>query len=665
MSSYQITDIEITQNSVDLLRKHVRQHNGHILAKIDKAVNWNALISPIEQTVEDSQELDKSFDLKLVVKSLVLKELYGLGEFPFENEVADRKSFQKFLNLEYGDIVPSNELLDEYHDYLKMAGKYDNMFDRFFKQLIDADVIPENDLFVEEPVVETETVKENTNKNNESDYDVPLLSEDIDDSSTQEIPQTIDEPKSNLSVEDMIKEIEDRVKNIYEKKSPEEKKILDKTGLAFDNPQEKISKPEIPIVEKKEKVEVKLKEPVTDSANEPVKEIANEIVKEEKASTIAGRVEQSKKDAEQKSKNIYDKLSSFDDKIKSLNSKTEDTAAELSEVNKELEEQIEKFTKTEAKTEETIQQVKQSQDDLYKKLFESFYNQLRENNLISDTTELVIPGLNIPKEVAKERVTEPVIERTEKKVEEIRPMISPDFIEEQRTVESTGETVPVVMRPKKREINLKEKKKFPIFNDANLTEDYELGLRFYKLGFKTSFVNLKTDKEHGNTRIATGEYFPNTFWGSVKQRSRWLAGIVFQNWKIHGWGGSMKTKYFLLRDRKSILSFVGTALSYLCLIYFIIYAVTLALGYSSPMLKPIVGTTSPLWYLMLAATFFMVVRLFHRFAFTYNWYGFRYAFFSIFRMLIDNVVNLFAMMRAIKVFRQTKDKVVWDSTEHY
>lgn len=655
MSSYQITDIEIAQSSVDLLRKHVRQHNGHVLAKIDRAVNWNGLIAPIEQTIDDAQELDKSFDLKLVVKSLVLKELYGLGEFPFENEVADRKSFQKFLNLEYGDVVPSNELLDEYHDYLKMAGKYDNMFDRFFKQLIDADVIPENDLFVDEPVVETETITETTNTAKVSDFDVPLLAEDID--------TKIDEPKGSVSVEDMIKEIEDRVKNIYEKKSPEEKKILEKTGLAFDKPQEtvaKISKPETPKVERKEKVEVKLKE--------PVKEFAKEVVKEEKKSTIAGRVEQTKKEAEQKSKNIYDKLSSIDDKIKSLNSTTEDTASDLSDVHKELEEQIEKFAKTESKVEETTQQVKQNQDDLYKKLFESFYNQLRENNLISNTTELVIPGLDVPKdavkEVSRERVTETVIE-TEKKVEEQRPMISPDFIEEQRTIETTGQTVPVVMRPKKREINLKEKKKYPIFNDANLTEDYELGLRFYKLGFKTSFVNLKTEREHGNTRIATGEYFPNTFWGSVKQRSRWLAGIVFQNWKIHGWGGSMKTKYFLLRDRKSILSFVGTALSYLCLIYFVVYAVTLALGYSSPMLKPIVGTTSPLWYLMLAATFFMVVRIFHRFAFTYNWYGFRYAFFSIFRMLIDNIVNLFAMMRAIKVFRQTKDKVVWDSTEHY
>lgn len=626
MSSYQITDIEIAQSSVDLLRKHVRKHNGHVLEKIDKAVNWDSLVAPIEKTIKDADELDKSFDLKLVVKSLVLKELYGLGEFPFEHEVADRKSFQKFLNIEYGDLVPSNELLDAYHDYLKMAGKYDNMFDRFFKQMMDANLIPENDLLVDETIVET--VKDNGKK---SDFDVPLLAEDISEAGVQ----------ANHSVEDMIKEIEDRVRNIYEKKSPEEKKILEKTGLTFDKSQEIKVTPE-------QSNDIK-----------PVKEIK----------------------PESKSKNIYEKLSSIDDKIRSLNVSAED-------VNKELDEQIELFTKkdtpAEEKVTENVKEVTQNQEELYKKLFESFYNQLKDNKLVTDKFDAVMPGLEAVKETAKDKtevkssVEVPAVEQTVKTektevpaaeeqtdADVVKPVFYSDFVEEQRTIESTGLTVPVVMRPKKREINLKEKKKYPVFNDANLTEDYEFGLRFYKLGFKTSFVNLKTERENGNTRIATGEYFPNTFWGAVKQRSRWLAGIVFQNWKIHGWGGSFKTKYFLLRDRKSILSFVGTALSYLCLIYFMVYAFTLSMGYSSPMLKPIVSTTSPLWYLMLGATFFMVIRMFHRFAFTYNWYGFRYALFGLFRMLIDNVVNLFAMMRAIKVFRQTKDKVVWDSTEHY
>src|SRR5207244_9528183 len=92
-----------------------------------------------------------------------------------------------------------------------------------------------------------------------------------------------------------------------------------------------------------------------------------------------------------------------------------------------------------------------------------------------------------------------------------------------------------------------------VFNDANLTEDYELGLRLHKLGYKTAFVNMLTDQRNTNTRIATGEYFPNSFWAAVRQRSRWTAGICFQNWKLHGWKGGLGTKYFLMRDRKTII----------------------------------------------------------------------------------------------------------------
>ncbi|MBE2256217.1 MAG: hypothetical protein IAE65_08455 [Ignavibacteria bacterium] len=610
MSSYQITDIEIKQGSVDLLRKYVRKHNGHVLGKIDQEINWSGLLNPIEDSVKNSN-LDKSFDLLMIVKSLVLRELYGLGEFPFEHEVADRKSFQKFLNLSFGDVVPTNELLDEYHDYLKMDGKYDMMFDRFFKQLLDADLIPENELLVDETEVKisTETVK------NVKD-ETPLL---VDE----------DKPKTPVSVDDMIAEIENRVKNLYEKKSPEEKKILEKTGLEFES--------------KKSDVE-------------------------------SSKIQDSKESLEKKTADIFNQLSSLTPEPK----QEVKPVTGLTEAQQKLSEQIQQFAKQEPVASQMQQQQntvkEEDKDTLYKKLFESFYNQLKDNKLVTEGEQVKIPDLNIAQEQLKELET--LIETkpdefikedlTEKTTEELKIPAQEvsDFIEEQR-VTDTGETVPVVMRPKKREINLKEKRKLPIFNDANLTEDYELGLRFYKLGFKTSFVNLKTDREHGNTRIATGEYFPNTFWGSVKQRSRWLAGIVFQNWKIHGWKGSAKTKYFLLRDRKSILSFFGTALSYLCLGYFLVYTITLSLGYTSPMLKPIVGTTSPLWYLMLAATFFMVVRIFHRFAFTYNWYGLRYAIMGVFRMVIDNVVNLFAMIRAVKVFRQTKDKVVWDSTEHY
>jgi len=202
-----------------------------------------------------------------------------------------------------------------------------------------------------------------------------------------------------------------------------------------------------------------------------------------------------------------------------------------------------------------------------------------------------------------------------------------------------------------------------VFNDANLTEDYELGLRLFKLGYKTHYINLLIDKNNPNSRVATGEYFPNTFWAAVRQRSRWTAGICFQNWKMHKWAGNFKTKYFLMRDRKTIFSNFMVLLSNLVFALFLLYLMGFGVGIR--VFDIAVEQNSALWFFLWACFCFMVWRLIHRFIFTYNWYGFKYALFSLIRLNFDNLINFFATFRALKVFMQMKNKVVWESTEHY
>jgi adsorption protein B len=202
-----------------------------------------------------------------------------------------------------------------------------------------------------------------------------------------------------------------------------------------------------------------------------------------------------------------------------------------------------------------------------------------------------------------------------------------------------------------------------VFNEANLTEDYELGLRLSKLGYKTAYVNLLADRFNSNTRIATGEYFPNSFWAAVRQRSRWTAGICFQNWKVHKWAGSFKTKYFLMRDRKTIFSNFMVLLSNIVFALFLLYLLGFSLGID--FLESVVEQNTALWVFLWICFVFMIWRLLHRFIFTYNWYGFRYAVFSLIRINFDNLINFFATFRALRVFMTMKNKVVWESTEHY
>jgi bacteriophage N4 adsorption protein B len=208
-----------------------------------------------------------------------------------------------------------------------------------------------------------------------------------------------------------------------------------------------------------------------------------------------------------------------------------------------------------------------------------------------------------------------------------------------------------------------EREYHQVFNDANLTEDYELGLRLFKLGYKTEYVNMLADENNTNTRIATGEYFPNNFWAAVRQRSRWTAGICFQNWKMHKWAGTFRTKYFLMRDRKTIFSNLMVLLSNVVFALFLLYLLGYSFGVN--IFESVIDMQSPLWFLLWICFFLMLWRLIHRFIFTYNWYGFRYALFSLIRINFDNLINFFATFRALKVFYGLRQKVVWESTEHY
>jgi bacteriophage N4 adsorption protein B len=202
-----------------------------------------------------------------------------------------------------------------------------------------------------------------------------------------------------------------------------------------------------------------------------------------------------------------------------------------------------------------------------------------------------------------------------------------------------------------------------LFNEHNLTEDYELGLRLHKLGYNVLFMNTP---ECNNCKhmVVTSEFFPNNFWAAVRQRSRWIAGICFQNWKIHKWDGSKKVKYFLYRDRKGIFNHFISTLAYFILVMFIAYEF-LWVFFDYELFDSVVIPGTVLWYMLVCCMFLMANRFIHRFIFTKKWYGKKYALKSLLRVFVDNFINFFATIRAVKVFHQTKKKVVWDATEHY
>jgi bacteriophage N4 adsorption protein B len=81
-----------------------------------------------------------------------------------------------------------------------------------------------------------------------------------------------------------------------------------------------------------------------------------------------------------------------------------------------------------------------------------------------------------------------------------------------------------------------------VFNYNNVTEDYEVAIRFHEAKLETDFYaeGLFRLDDKGKRKIeyiATREFFPNTFKAAVKQKSRWVYGITFQTPSQHSLRG--------------------------------------------------------------------------------------------------------------------------------
>ena len=214
------------------------------------------------------------------------------------------------------------------------------------------------------------------------------------------------------------------------------------------------------------------------------------------------------------------------------------------------------------------------------------------------------------------------------------------------------------------------------FNSNSLTEDYHMALRLNNLKMKMAFVRMNFEEDTQKTSIiklkkeniiGTREYFPNRFTDAVKQKSRWIIGIVFQGWQSQKWQGSLALKYMLLRDRKSILTaFFSVAAYFLLFNYFIFYALPLIFK-DFPTPPPLIRENEFLIYILWGNLFFLMNRIINRFIYCYSLYGVASALMVVPRLFWGNIINFFASARAVKFFIShllTGKALVWEKTEH-
>ena len=202
------------------------------------------------------------------------------------------------------------------------------------------------------------------------------------------------------------------------------------------------------------------------------------------------------------------------------------------------------------------------------------------------------------------------------------------------------------------------------FDEASVTEDYELGLKIGARGGRGVLVRMPAAS---GQPVATREHFPATLEAAVRQKARWLTGIAFNGWDRLGWAGGPAERWMRLRDRKSILAALATLIAYLGALGFAIITCVQWLNPDLP-LPQIIAPNSLMSHLLMFNAAMLGWRLLMRSSFTTAAYGWREGVRAIPRSVVANVIAILACFRAlggiIRSLATGRYEQVWDKTAH-
>lgn len=206
-----------------------------------------------------------------------------------------------------------------------------------------------------------------------------------------------------------------------------------------------------------------------------------------------------------------------------------------------------------------------------------------------------------------------------------------------------------------------------VFDDSSLTEDYEMSYRLHEKGLKQHFELYPTPNE-SMPYLAARAYFPFKISKAIRQKSRWMIGIIFQGWHHIGWPVRKPMMcYFLLRDRKGIISNLVNLIAYFIALNVVVEMTGLYFFPDGWHLPSLIPYGSFIWDLLLLNGIIFLNRIVHRFYFIVRCYNLTQAFLSIPRLFLSNIINFCAYIRALsqmKSHSKHKRSVSWDKTDH-
>jgi IS5 family transposase len=113
---------------------------GDTLEQLNTIVNWQTFVPVLDKAIpreRGGKGGRPPFDNLMMFKVLIIKRLYNLSYDQTEYQINDRISFMRFLNMDYGSIVPDAKTIWTYEEKLSGSEVGKELFDIFFKAIAE------------------------------------------------------------------------------------------------------------------------------------------------------------------------------------------------------------------------------------------------------------------------------------------------------------------------------------------------------------------------------------------------------------------------------------------------------------------------------------------------------------------------------------------------
>jgi transposase, IS5 family len=175
MRSNKINNADLfTSAANDKFSKHIKTQSKQALETIKASINWGKLLKPIEEIITREKQNNspagrRTFDLLVIVKCFILQSIYNLSDPRLEEEIADRRSFQIFLDINSNDSIPDETTICRYREMFARLALDKKLFNEFNKQLKSLNLIVGKGTIVDATIKQAQATS-GSNRDNDADF---------------------------------------------------------------------------------------------------------------------------------------------------------------------------------------------------------------------------------------------------------------------------------------------------------------------------------------------------------------------------------------------------------------------------------------------------------------------------------------------------------------